>query len=67
MEVEINGRSIQIDKEGITLAELLSNQGFSGIGQAVAVNNKVVPRADWGSFRIESGMKLTVIRAVCGG
>ena len=67
MEVDINGRSIQIDKEGITLAELLSNQGFSGIGQAVAVNNKVVSRADWGNFRIESGMKLTVIRAVCGG
>ncbi|MDE6164933.1 MAG: sulfur carrier protein ThiS, partial [Muribaculaceae bacterium] len=46
---------------------LLTREGFTGVGQAVAVNNCVVPRGDWNSFAIADGMKLTVIRAVCGG
>lgn len=67
MKAEINKKEIEV-KAGInTLAELLADNGFTGIGQAVAVNNRVVPKADWVSFKLEDGMKITVIRAVCGG
>lgn len=51
----------------ITLRQLLEQEGFTGIGQAVAVNNRVVPRTDWDDMPLTEGMKLTVIRAVCGG
>ena len=67
MEVDINGRRIAVDGDHVTLEELLPREGFTGVGQAVAVNNCVVPRGDWSSFAIADGMKLTVIRAVCGG
>ena len=67
MEVDINGRRIAVDGDHVTLEELLTREGFTGVGQAVAVNNYVVPRGDWSSFAIADGMKLTVIRAVCGG
>ena len=34
---------------------------------AVAVNNRVVPRAEWGAQKLCEGDKLTVIRVACGG
>ena len=67
MDVEINGRHIKVAEGCITLRQLLEQEGFTGIGQAVAVNNRVVPRTDWDDMPLTEGMKLTVIRAVCGG
>jgi len=67
MKVIINNKEIEVEAGVSTLAELLSAQGFTGVGQAVAVNNRVVPKAEWASRAIEDGMKVTVIRAVCGG
>lgn len=67
MTVEINKKEIEVPRECGTLAELLQNQGISGYGHAVAVNNRIVTRSRWASFSIADGMKITVIRAVCGG
>ncbi|MCM1452207.1 MAG: sulfur carrier protein ThiS [Clostridium sp.] len=67
MKAEINKKEIEIGAEGLTLAQLLREQGFTGIGQAAAVNNRVVPKAEWENFKVKDGMKITVIRAVCGG
>ena len=67
MEVVVNGRSLRVDGDRISLDALLKQEGFTGTGQAVAVNNRVVPRQEWGSFELNDGMKLTIIRAVCGG
>jgi sulfur carrier protein len=67
MKVEINNHEVVVAEDVTTLSQLLNQEGFSGVGQAVAVNNRVVPRTQWDSFAIEDGMKLTVIRAVCGG
>ena len=33
----------------------------------VAIANKVVPRSEWPTTRLQAGTKITVIRAVCGG
>lgn len=66
MIVEINHREITLP-EKCTLSEALAKEGLDGPGKAVAVNNRVVPRTDWGSFALEDGMKITIIRAVCGG
>lgn len=67
MRVEINHKEIIVPDDCSSLAELLAREGFNGVGQAVAVNNRVVTRADWESFQLADGMKITVIRAVCGG
>ena len=54
--------------EGITnLEALLHQEGFSGKGQAVAVNNRVVPKTQWKDTPLEEDMQITVIRAVRGG
>lgn len=50
-----------------TLTALLQSQSISEKGHAIAVNNRVVPRAQWAEYTIADGMKITVIKAVCGG
>lgn len=67
MKVEINRKEIETAAGISSLAELLRAEGFDGAGRAVAVNNRVVPKGDWENFMLEDGMKITVIRAVCGG
>ena len=66
MDIEINGKHVEA-KEALTLGHLLRNEGFSGVGQAVAVEGRVVPRAAWDATPLKDGKKVTVIRAECGG
>lgn len=67
MKVEINRKEIEVAHGIQSLAQLLKAEGFDGAGRAVAVNNRVVPKDQWENFQVEEGMKITVIRAVCGG
>lgn len=53
--------------EPVTLAELLTERGVTGPGIAVAIDGKVVRRADWAATPLSHGMEITVISAVCGG
>ena len=66
MEVFVNRRPVEVG-ESMTLAELLVREGIPAEGVAVAVNNRVVPRAEWAATPLGEQMKITVIRAVCGG
>lgn len=66
MEVFINRVPATVDA-GTSLAELLERRNVAAEGIAVAVDNKVVPRAEWAGCRLHEGAKITVIRAVCGG
>lgn len=66
MEVFVNRTPVEV-ADNMTLAELLRARNISPDGTAVAVNNRVVPRAEWTTYRLEEGAKVTVIRAVCGG
>jgi len=67
MTVEINHKEVVVPEGCDTLSELLQSQGISAAGHAVAVENRVVPRTQWNVFPLAEGMKVTVIRAVCGG
>ena len=67
MKIEINGKEIVVEGDSITIGDLLSNCGIDGKGRAAAVGNRVVPKREWQEFIVEDGMKVTVIKAVCGG
>ncbi len=66
MEVYINHKAVDATGVG-NLADLLEREGLAQPGTAVATDNTVVRRDSWASTPLEEGMKLTVIRAVCGG
>lgn len=68
MEVEINKRTVAVDEAALpTLAALLKAERLDGPAQAVAVDNTLAPRSQWAEIPLREGMKITVIRAVCGG
>ena len=58
-------RSVEGDCK--TLLQILELENLDGRGIAVAVDNCVVPRDRWAITELVDGMKITVIRAVCGG
>lgn len=67
MNVEINHQNVNVSEYVNNLEELLQQEGFAGPGVAVAVNNRVIPKAQWKSIMLEEDMKITVIRAARGG
>ena len=64
--ITLNHQEMQI-QEDCTLARLLEDKGLNGGGIAAAVNNRVIPRKDWGGTLFNDNDKVTVIRATCGG
>lgn len=66
MKISINKEETTVS-EPITLAELLTERGVTGPGIAVAIDGKVIRRADWAATPLSDGMEITVISAVCGG
>jgi sulfur carrier protein len=66
MKIEINNKPYEIP-EGYTLTNLLEVLELHPLGTAFAVGSKVVKRADWEGFVLAEGMKVTMIKAVCGG
>ena len=65
MEVEINKRTVTVDAETVpTLAALLKAEGRTLITENIFENRF---RQQWAEIPLREGMKITVIRAVCGG
>ena len=66
MRATINGEARDL-REGITLAELLSDLRLRPDGIAIALNERVVKSADFAGQRVASGDSVEIIRAVAGG
>ncbi len=67
MKVEINHHEVAVEGDCKTLLQILKLENLDGRGVAVAGDNCVVPRDSWANTELVDGMKITVIRAVCGG
>lgn len=65
MEVIVNGR--KTSTRARTLAELIASQGIDTAGVAVALGQRVVPRAQWEATPLAEGDVVTLIRATQGG
>jgi sulfur carrier protein len=67
MEVIINNKSEFLTK-GTSLQSLLEKQDLlEQKGIAIAVNDEVVPKAEWNSRILLANDKITVIKATQGG
>lgn len=65
MNVNVNGESINTEAQ--TIAQLAQQMGLPDKGVAIAVNMKMVPRADWESSTLQEGADIIVIKAASGG
>mgnify|MGYP002084216052 CR=1 FL=1 len=63
--VKINGEMIQAD--GRNILEILENLGYSERRTAIELNEKIVPKADYGKTILKDGDSLEIVRFVGGG
>ena len=65
MDITINNKPLSTS--AATVSQLAEELALPEKGVAVAVDNKLVPRGEWGSFELREGAAVTVIRAAFGG
>ena len=66
MRVLLNGAERDLP-DGASVADALAAMGAPAAGVAVAVDDDVVPRADWTRHRLRDGAAVEVLTAVQGG
>lgn len=65
MNVLINNKATETEAKN--LSELAKEMSLPERGVAVAVANKMVPRAEWESTPLADGANIVIIKAACGG
>ncbi|MDE5937066.1 MAG: sulfur carrier protein ThiS [Ruminococcus sp.] len=63
--VKINGEMIQAD--GKNILEILENLGYSERRTAIELNEKIVPKANYGKTVLKDGDSLEIVCFVGGG
>lgn len=66
MRIRINGEQHELP-DGATVRDALEQLGALGAGIAVAVDNSVVPRAEWSRTELTDESAVEVLTAVQGG
>ncbi len=64
----VNGEEREVDRE-ITVMELLDlmDVKFREIGLAVAINEEVVPKSEYGTRKVKEGDRIEIVQLVGGG
>lgn len=65
MKIKINDKETEV--VATTLLELAAILSLPEKGVAMAVNNRMVTRTEWGSSALNEGDNVVIIKAVCGG
>lgn len=66
MDIWVNDQQLSL-AEATTITQVLTQLEISPKGIAVALNQEVIPKADWANTFIQPHDKLLVIRATQGG
>ena len=66
MNVKINNTPFQLP-EGATVSQVAEERNLPDRGVALAVNNQMVPRAEWNNTVLAEGDDIVILKAFCGG
>lgn len=66
MKVLVNNKETNLTK-GNHITDLVLQLQLPTQGVAIAVNNRMVPRTEWGNHILQENDSLVVIKAACGG
>ncbi len=66
MNILINGQS-QPAEVGATLATLIQALDLTGTRLAVEINQEVIPRSEYGAYRLNEGDRVEIVQAIGGG
>lgn len=65
MKVSVNNK--EVETSATTLSQLTEELSLPAQGIAVAVNNRMIPRAEWTEYALSEGISILVVKAACGG
>ena len=65
MKIRVNNK--EVETQARNLQALSQELNFPQTGIALAVNNRMIPRAQWESYLLNENDDLIIIKAVCGG
>ena len=65
MKITVNNK--EMDTASSTLLRLAEELALPTSGVAMALNNRMIPRADWGDTPLEEGASVVIVQAACGG
>ena len=65
MKLRVNSQEVETEVQ--TLQEFSQELELASNGIAIAVNNRMIPRAEWESFTLSENDFIIIIKAVCGG
>lgn len=65
MKVSVNNK--ERETSSATLAQLVEELALPRQGVAVAVDNRMVPRAEWDDYALSEGLNIVIVKAACGG
>ncbi len=68
MKLYINGKELEVP-EGIVLSELIKilNVQVREVGFAVSVNEEIVPKSKYESYKLSEGDRVEIVHLVGGG
>ena len=65
MKLKVNDK--EVETGATNLSQFSQEQNLPTSGIAVAVNQRMIPRAEWDSYALNEGDSILIIKAVCGG
>ena len=66
MQIFINDQPIECQEKS-TISSLLEQENIHPFNIAVALNNSVIPKAQWDQTEVTAGSQIIIIKAVQGG
>lgn len=57
----------EVDTQATSLQELAQALGLPAQGVAIAIDNRMIPRAEWERTPLREGASIIIIKAACGG
>lgn len=67
MSLKIKVNNQEVTTEAANIQQLAEQLNLPEKGVALAVNNRVIPRANWAVTALEGGENIVVIKAAFGG
>lgn len=65
MKITVNNK--EVETWATTLLQLTEELALPVAGIAVAINNRMIPRPQWGDCPLKEGASIVIIKAACGG
>lgn len=66
MVITVNNKETELS-QGSTIADLAKQLQLPEKGIALAVHNRIIPRAQWTEQTLQPNDSIVIIKAVCGG